>query len=120
MRWFPRDPSGLGHPVYSENDFKRYQVYTIYELRAQPVNTYFEEKIDAQMTYVMSGDRTLMDERESRLQSRAALRTNSKVKAKAHRQNKRSMTDPKTKAKNAKNKMMKKAMSSLSSSATKD
>jgi|LauGreDrversion4_2_1035121.scaffolds.fasta_scaffold44725_7 hypothetical protein len=76
VRWFPRDPSGLGHPVYSENDFKRYQVYTIYELRAQPVNAYFEEKIHAQMTYVMSGDRTLMDERESRLQSQAALKTN--------------------------------------------
>jgi hypothetical protein len=28
IRWFPRDPSGLGHPVYFENDFKKYQVYT--------------------------------------------------------------------------------------------
>jgi hypothetical protein len=68
MRWFPHDRGGLGESLKSKKELGRYQCFSVYVLRSRKVDQEEANKINAQMEYVMTGDKTLIKQRKQRLQ----------------------------------------------------
>jgi len=102
MRWFPKDPERLGESLKSKKELGRYQCFSVYVLRSRRVDQNEADRINAQMEYVMTGDRTLIKKRTKRLQSEGTKKLNKKRKEKGKR---KSLSSTKVRAWKAKMKL---------------
>ena len=65
VKWFPRNAEN--ESIKTEKDWGRYHAFRIYILGSREVNDDEAEKINAEMHFVMTGDRSKMEERTERL-----------------------------------------------------
>ena len=85
MRWFPYDPEKIGLSLQSKKELGRYQCFSVYVLKSRKVDQEEADRINAQMEYVMTGDRTLIKKRASKLMSAGIKKLNKKRKEKSKR-----------------------------------